>query len=124
MGMSVNKQKMQAKSANQQTSDSILYEAHNLVRGQRQADYGDKLVNFSQIAQLWNAAFALKLNSPLTAEDVALGMMQVKIARLQKTPSHKDSIVDIAGYAECFDLLRKERVAGTDLPGILEDNGE
>lgn len=36
----------------------------------------------------------------ITADDVPVLMILLKVARLVETPSHRDSIVDLAGYAE------------------------
>lgn len=101
----------------------MLHQAQDLIHGQRQADYGDKRTNFSQIAMLWQGTLAFKLQpgQAITPEDVALCMMQVKIARLAKSPDHKDSIVDIAGYAGCYDYLQAERSEGAQLPGAIID---
>lgn len=102
---------------------TMLHHAADIIAGARQNDYGDKLQNFSQIAMLWQGTLAAKL-SPyvrITPEDVALCMMQVKIARLAKSPDHKDSILDVAGYAGCYDILQNERAAGMELIGATVD---
>ena len=72
---------------------------------------------------LFQGTLATKLlpDSTITAEDVALLMMQVKIARLAKSPDHKDSILDVAGYAGCYDLLQEERANGYELKGATYD---
>ena len=102
----------------------MLQRAHDTIHGQRQADYGDKLQNFSQIAMLFQGTLAMKLlpHAEITAEDVALLMMQVKIARLAKSPDHADSILDVAGYAGCFDNLQMERKKGVTLKGATYDS--
>lgn len=102
---------------------SLADEAKALVQGQRQADYGDKRQNFTQIAMLFQGVLATKLapGQAITAEDVALLMIQVKIARLAKSPDHRDSILDVAGYAICFDMLRQERDLGIPLLGATVD---
>ena len=101
----------------------MLHQAQELVQGARQSDYGDKLQNFTQIAMLFQGTLAQKLqpNARITPEDVAILMMQVKIARLAKSPDHFDSIMDVAGYAACFSMLQDERAIGKDLPGALVD---
>ena len=101
----------------------MLHRAEELINGQRQEDYGDKLQNFSQIAMLWTGLLATKLTSPITPEDVAMAMIQVKLARLAKSPGHKDSILDIAGYAGCYDKLLEEREVEVELSGITVDFG-
>ena len=82
----------------------MLYRAEELINGERQNEYGDKLSNFSQIAALWTAHLMFKLapDQTISAEDVALMMINVKQARLSKSPNHADSILDIAGYAGCL----------------------
>jgi len=101
----------------------MLYRAQSLIEGDRQQDYGDKLQNFSQIAMLFQGSLAMKLQptARITPEDVAILMMQVKIARLAKSPDHKDSIMDVAGYAGCFSILQDERTKGKQLPGAIVD---
>jgi len=101
----------------------MLHKAQELVQGARQSDYGDKLQNFTQIAMLFQGVLAMKLQAQacITPEDVAMLMMQVKLARLAKSPDHFDSIMDVAGYAACFSILQDERAAGKALPGALVD---
>lgn len=106
------------------TKTTLLSEAEQLIHGPRQADYGDTLVNFAQIAMLWQGTLAMKLapGQRITPEDVILCMMQVKIARLAKSLDHRDSTLDIAGYAGCIDELQNERKAGIQLPGTIIDS--
>ncbi len=106
---------------------SLLIRADSLINGQRQQDYGDKLENFAQIAMGFQMVLARKLayRQEITPEDVALCMMQVKIARLTKSPEHKDSILDVAGYAGCYDKIQEERSAGKKPgDGIYDAGGE
>lgn len=103
--------------------EPMLHRAQALIQGQRQEDYGDKLQNFSQIAMLWQGYLAPKLqhHAAITPEDVALCMILVKMARLSKSPDHKDSVLDIAGYAGCYDTLQAERAYGHFLAGATRD---
>lgn len=100
---------------------SLLQEAEMLINGQRQQDYGDKLKNFAHSAMILTGILAHKLHDAITPEDVATIMIGMKLARASKTPSHRDSWLDIAGYAGCVDSLQIERRAGYELPGIVED---
>lgn len=102
---------------------TILQRADNTIHGPRKQEYGNALQNFTQIAMLFQGTLATKLlpNAKITPEDVALLMMQVKIARLAKSPDHKDSILDIAGYAGCLDELQLQRDSGTELLGATVD---
>lgn len=100
----------------------MLIRAEKLINGQRQKDYGDKLQSFAQIAMLFQGVLATKLapTERITAEDVALLMMQVKIARLAKSPDHRDSILDVAGYAGCYDKILDERLRPDTLRGATK----
>ena len=77
-------------------SEDMLRHAASLVGGQRAKDYGDKTENHQRIADLWN--YWLR-TVHITAYDVAIMMLLLKVARLMHTPGHSDSHVDIAGYA-------------------------
>ncbi len=80
---------------------NILEEAQAVVYGPRAEAYGHPSKNFDRIARLWNAYTGLDLSH----DDVALMMVLVKVARLQETPRHRDSLVDIAGYAATVERL-------------------
>ena len=73
---------------------------HGLVHGHRQSDYGDPNVNLTRTAQMWAAL----VGAPITAEQVALMMIALKVSRLwhKVTP---DSLDDIDGYSEIIRLL-------------------
>lgn len=78
--------------------------ALNLVDGERARTHGDKFINHSRIASLWNAYLAnaglLREDSALDATDVALLMLLLKVARTQSGGAHNDdNYVDMAGYA-------------------------
>tara|TARA_A100000172_G_scaffold23802_1_gene13929 strand:+ start:338 stop:718 length:381 start_codon:yes stop_codon:yes gene_type:complete len=79
-------------------AQDILEEAIALINGNRAEDYGDAHSNFQHMADLVNPIIK-KADGKLSASDMALVMIQVKIARLQETPDHEDSWTDIAGYA-------------------------
>lgn len=89
---------------------TMLQQADELISGDRQQDYGDKLANFVQIAMGMQAVLARKLlpGVVITATDVGLLMLQVKIARLAHMPLHADSLLDVAGYAGCIEKLLSE----------------
>lgn len=73
----------------------VLAQADHLTSDARAEEYGDATEGFEHIAELWSAAFRY----PFAAEDVAVAMVLVKVARLETNPTHFDSWVDIAGYA-------------------------
>ena len=83
--------------------EAILDEAKRLVHGDRNDDYGHPFHDFNRAATMWTVI----LETRVTAEDVALCMIAVKIAREVNKPK-RDNLVDIAGYAEALDMVRQE----------------
>ena len=75
------------------TRSEILSEANRLIHGDRQAAYGPPRENFKRIGRGWE----IILGVDVTAEQVALCMAWLKIARLCEGP-HRDSYVDGAAY--------------------------
>lgn len=80
--------------------EPITIEAHRLVGGARQNDYGHPYHDFARIASLWSAVLSTKI----TPQQVALCMIQVKVSRECNRPK-RDNAVDIAGYAETLDMV-------------------
>lgn len=78
---------------------SVLKEAHTIIYGDREKTYGHPAKNLETIAVMWNAYLYTHGDKPLTAKDVACLMILLKTARLGNNPDHRDSVVDIAGYA-------------------------
>lgn len=90
------------------TSWPVEYEASSIVRnGERQMNYGHPNQDFQRTAGMWTAFLAHKLvpGAVITMEEMALMMGQLKMSRLASTPGHHDSIVDLIGYAICYDRL-------------------
>ena len=71
-----------------------LDRAAKIVTGQRQFDYGNKYENHKNISDLWSAY----LGNKVSAHDVAICMLLVKVARLKHRPT-EDCYIDMAGYA-------------------------
>lgn len=76
----------------------VLRTAESLVNGARADDYGPPQENFGRVAAMWSAQFAAKLKEPLTADEVAIALVHLKLSRLANTPDHADSFIDAAGY--------------------------
>ena len=72
------------------------------VLEERRDDYGDPVEQFRAIADRWS----ITLGTPITPSQVALCMIDLKLARLAYDPGHVDSMVDVIGYAA---LLREVR---------------
>ena len=81
--------------------DTLLTEAYTLVTGDRQAAYDHPARNFDRIARLWSVA----LDKEISAEDVAVCMVLVKIAREVHSPK-RDNIVDAIGYLLTLEAVR------------------
>lgn len=78
----------------------ILTEAASLINGERAQQYGDATECFGRIAALWSAL----LDIVITPNDVANMMILLKVARTRDT-YHRDSYVDIAGYAALVEQI-------------------
>ena len=86
---------------------TILQEADAIAGQDRSRDYGHPLANHERIAAFWNIQLGPKLLSPITAREVALCMVSLKLAREINSPK-RDSLVDICGYVKCLDLMEIE----------------
>ena len=64
----------------------------------RERIYGPPEESFAQIATRWS----LVLGIDVSPAQVALCLIDLKLARLTRDPSHLDSIIDVAGYAACL----------------------
>lgn len=77
--------------------EEILIEATRCVMKDRNVTHGDPEDNFATIARYWQNY----LLTPISAEQVAVMMILMKVSRLHTSPEHPDHWVDIAGYAAC-----------------------
>ena len=76
----------------------ILDTAIKTVCEDRQDSYGKPEDNFAIIADLWSGYLGGVM---LKAEDVAVMMILLKIARIRTGKYKPDNFIDIAGYAAC-----------------------
>lgn len=91
---------------------TILEEAQEIIYGDREQTYGDPGKNLRNIANLWEMYLHGRglyddAADSLRPEDVALMMILLKVARLINTPNHRDSLVDIAGYAALIEKVQR-----------------
>jgi hypothetical protein len=75
----------------------LLQHAAGVIEN-RERVYGPAPQLFEQVATRWS----LVLGTEVTSTQVALCLLDLKLARLARDPSHLDSIVDVAGYAACL----------------------
>lgn len=84
---------------------NILEEANQYTRDDRQAIYGHPINDFGKVTRMAEPILESDIDPRLKH---ALYMIQVKVARLLQTPGHRDSIVDIAGYANTYSMVAEK----------------
>lgn len=77
--------------------EQILVEAAEAVMGDRDVSYGGPEDSFTRIADLWEAHFGYHFDAGMVSQALIL----LKLARVAQNPGHRDSWVDLAGYAAC-----------------------
>lgn len=82
----------------------ILKEADQIAGQDRSRDYGHPYDNHRRIAEIWSVQLEQILKRPILPREVALMMIGLKLARLIQTPK-RDSLLDIAGYVKCVDMI-------------------
>lgn len=88
------------------SADTILEEAQRITGGDRQQAYGAALPD----ARRWAAVFGVLTGLDVQPEHFPLAMLAVKMSRLSQSPGcyHRDSVVDIAGYARVAEKIADE----------------
>ena len=84
------------------TGEELLQQALTTFRARR-ASYGKPDKYFHKLAARWSAILGVEV----TASQVAICMIELKLLRLEEDPANYDSIVDIAGYAACLSEVTK-----------------
>jgi len=74
--------------------NTILEHAASVIAARR-ATYGDPAASMATVAARWSVT----LGRPVTPAEVMLCMIDLKLARLAHDPAHRDSVVDVIGYA-------------------------
>ena len=85
---------------------TVLEEAAKIIWGERRDTYGPAENSFERIARGWSVI----LGQELTAEQVALCMIWLKIARELVVPK-RDNLVDICGYAALLEVIHNEKAS-------------
>ena len=76
------------------SAQAMLKHAADILADRSQT-YGDPRQSMAAIAERWS----ITLGQPVTPTQVVLCMMDLKLSRLQRDPKHRDSMVDLIGYA-------------------------
>lgn len=93
--------------ANGPAEPSVLLEAQGLVHGNRGADYGHPLDDYTRTAGMVSAMLAHILKRPIRADEMIQIMICVKLSRQVNKPK-RDNTVDGAGYFECLQMAIDE----------------
>lgn len=73
----------------------LLNEVAGIIYGDRNRDYGDAVDDFTRVANMSGAYHGIEKGPT----DHSADMIMVKLSRLKHSPDHKDSWLDIIGYA-------------------------
>ncbi len=88
---------------------TVLDEAGESVAS-KSGVYAHPRENFRRIASLWQGWAEARWPDAMihyNEFDVAMMLIHVKQARLIETPDHRDSIVDVAGYALTHSMVEE-----------------
>ncbi len=88
---------------------NILKEAESVIYGDREQTYGAPDKNLQAVAQLWSSYLYHSYKDRVTVDMVCDLMILMKVARLINTPDHRDSMVDICGYAALKERVQEYR---------------
>ena len=72
------------------------------VLNARAESYGPAAASFVAVAARWS----LTLGRTITPAEVVLCMIDLKLVRLAHDPGHRDSLIDIIGYAALLPEVR------------------
>jgi hypothetical protein len=61
----------------------------------RRREYGEPVDIFDAVAKRWTLVFGIDI----TAAQVVIALLDLKLVRLSRDPRHLDSLIDVAGYA-------------------------
>ncbi len=88
--------------------ETILEEAQRLVHGNRGADYGHPIDDYTRTGRMWGAILGIGDIDPRLC---CLMMAAMKISR-ERNKHKRDNLTDIAGYAECADMVAQRQADG------------
>lgn len=101
---------------------TILDEARQITDNDRAKAYGDALAD----ARRWAAICSALTGCDLKPEHFPLVMLAVKLSRASQSPNayHRDSFVDIAGYARVAEKVFDARCEEDEIADVRKQIGE
>lgn len=89
-------------------SKTILQEAHDLIYGDREQEYGHPIESLGNIAMMWSAYLTAKFDAEfiIGEADVCQFMVLLKMCRGFNGAS-RDSIIDQAGYTGLLERIKE-----------------
>lgn len=88
----------------EESPKTVCQEADSLIHGDRRADYGHPLDDYSKVVGAFNSMTGLSL----TVEQAILFMQCVKLSRQQNKPK-RDNLVDLCGYTGLLEMIADEK---------------
>lgn len=90
-------------------SETVLQEAQRITDGDRATAYGAALPD----AERWATIFGALTGFDVKPEHFPLALLATKLSRLSQAEGcwHRDSVVDIAGYARVAEKIHDEKAA-------------
>lgn len=91
--------------------EDVLEQAHNLIMGDRNVQYGPPNDDFNKTAIMWDTYIkaVFRARDSLKPHDVAAMMAMLKLSRIAWAPQKQDNWIDLAGYAACgWDCVEAE----------------
>jgi hypothetical protein len=89
--------------------NSVLHEAIEITKGDRNRDYGHPLDNLENTAEFWSGYIMRRfgVRVKLNYRDVSMMMVLMKVSRDANRPK-RDNLVDICGYTNIVEKAEKE----------------
>jgi hypothetical protein len=84
------------------SAENLLLQAAEVVK-ERRAAYGHSKTMMASVARRWSET----LGQTVTPEEVVLCLIDLKLVRLAHDPQHRDSILDVAGYAAVLEEVAR-----------------
>jgi hypothetical protein len=92
-----------------ETNETILQEAQRLVHGNRGADYGHPIDDYTRTGRIWGALLGIPDIDPRVA---CVMMGAVKMSR-EMNKHKRDNLTDLAGYAECANMVAERQAVSS-----------